>query len=262
MKLDFTALQSIAPQEPQDRPQTAGTRLPGISTLQDEKPATGGAARPAGTLCEGIEILQEADRLKQEIKADLTARKDPLDILLKAVDCIGVLSQDAGIYNQCRELMRSGYGYGLRETLQTIRAGIADTEKALRRDDLTPAKGRILQRLLNTYREKADKLQREIDALQAERPADPAEEWTPWDELPAPEREKLLREWERHPDSIHGVIKNLRFTRDEIKTAGRVLRHIKDQLDEIDARKGWRSSWNNTSQTEILELLERKGRKY
>ena len=130
----------------------------------------------------------------------------------------------------------------------------------MRRDDLTPAKKRILQRLLTSYREQAEDLQKEIDALQDKRPSDPAEVWADWRELPAPEKGKILRKLEREPGTVHGIIKNLRFDREEIQTAGRILRHIKEQLEKMDKITGHRESWEKTNQTEILELLERKAR--
>ena len=251
MNLDFTALQDIAPEPPE---QDAGKSLPGIPSLQEDRDT-------AGAMREGITALQEADRLKRALTADLGAGKDLPDVLLTAVDCIGVLSQDAGLYNQCKELLRDKYGYKLREDLQEVRDRIAETEKALRRDDLAPATGRILQRAKRIYTEQAEDLQSKIDALPEPGKADPADSFPEhWEEMAPPEREKYLREWEKDPCTVNGVIKNLRYRRDEIETAGRVLRGIKEKLEHADEARHNIKSWEHTSPEELLELIERKAR--
>ena len=164
MELDFTALQEIAPEAP-ETPQGAGNVLPGaVPSPIGEKASTGQNGRRPGTICEGIEAMQEAGALKRAIIDDLDAGEDLQGILLKAVDCIGLLTQDAGIYGQCLEKLRKGYGYDLREQLQDTRDRIAETEKALRRADLEPPLERIFKRVLDIYQKQEKDLQEQINA--------------------------------------------------------------------------------------------------
>lgn len=164
MELDFTALQGIAPEAP-ETPQGAGNALPGaVPSPIGEKARTGPEGRAPGAMREGMEAIQEAGALKRAIIDDLDAGEDLQGILLKAVDCIGLLTQDAGIYGQCLEKLRKGYGYDLREQLQDTRDRIAETEKALRRDDLEPPLERIFKKVLGVYQKQAEDLRKQINA--------------------------------------------------------------------------------------------------
>lgn len=266
MNLDFSALWNAGQGEP--RPAPAPIRQD-FTPLQDATPAdpagklpgTDPAPRAPGEPLEGIDALQETGRLKTALLDDLEAGKDLQEVFLTAVDCIGILTQDARLYGRCKELLRKGYGYSLREDLQEARADMARMEKALQRENLTPAKLRIFQRLLDTYREKEKELQRRIDALQGVTPSADLD-GKPWDDLTPTEQEKELQRYEKEfPHSVNAVVAQLPYRREQIKTAGQVLRMIKTTLDNIDRAFNYRNSWRNTTPDEILELLERQARK-
>ena len=57
------------------------------------------------------ENIKRAGTLRTEILKGVQAKEEPLALLLKAVQCIGLMTGDTVIYRQCEKDIAKAYGY-------------------------------------------------------------------------------------------------------------------------------------------------------
>lgn len=220
MTFDFKALRAL---------QNDFDNLPGISTPDGQNPVP---VKPCDT--------------KNEIMDALTAGKIPDEILQICFRCVGELSQDPGFYDRCKEIFENVEIHGRRARLQKVREKIDLLTESLLS---SPIGDKQEQRLLRIYSGWAEDLERVLDD---------DGDWKGWDYLPTGQKEKIYSKLEKDPDTLEGVIKRLPFDLERIDHAGQVLRYIREQLQRIDRRKGFRKTWKRTSPEDLLNLLERK----
>ena len=131
MGLDFTVLNSISPAKKSHIPLIPHEE--GNLALLLQKPATGQNTAPQGELIQSHRLdaeKQERERMREmystyqdnikragSLRADLLKGiqrgEEPLALLLKAVECISLMTGDTVIYDQSKEDIRAIYGWGL-----------------------------------------------------------------------------------------------------------------------------------------------------
>ena len=135
MSLDFTALNNI-PLQGARRDFTEPTGyVEGNLAIKPEDPATGQNRSPSGDAGSGAihrldsekrerehtrqmyatyqQNIKRAGTLRSDILKGLKAGEDPLAILLKALECISLMTGDTMIYTQSKEDLLAIYGWGL-----------------------------------------------------------------------------------------------------------------------------------------------------
>lgn len=133
MGLDFTALNNIAiqgarrdftdplekkgeqPAEKPEKPATAQNTSPSggadrvaTNRLNREKQERENHRQMFSSYQDNI---KRAGTLRSEITKGIQAGAEPLDILLKAVECISLMTGDTVIYSQCQKDIQAVYGW-------------------------------------------------------------------------------------------------------------------------------------------------------
>lgn len=129
MELDFTALDNIAVQLAKEDFSEPITYTEGSNALQPETPARSENRAPQKTYNYKLdkeaqeradirkmyhayqENIRQAGNLRTEILKGVQHKEDPVALLLKAVQCIGLMTGDTVIYNQCKADAVQAYGY-------------------------------------------------------------------------------------------------------------------------------------------------------
>lgn len=182
MSLDFTALNNIAPAKKGYIPPTMYEE--GNLALLLGKPATGQITAPQGELIHSHRLdaeLQERERTREmyrtyqdnikragSLRADLLKGiqrgEEPLALLLKAVECISLMTGDTVIYNQSKEDILAIYGWGL-GVLEPLHTELRDTYnrlERLKRATVPPEDQPRLQNAIRLHEERIESLQRAI----------------------------------------------------------------------------------------------------
>lgn len=115
MSLDFTALMGTGPAAPD----TAQRRGPDVSTWSGAIRQLENKERELEStrqdLREQRQHIKSAGTLQSDILKSIKAGEDPLDILLKALECISLLTGESVTYTQGKEDIIAIYGWGLKE---------------------------------------------------------------------------------------------------------------------------------------------------
>jgi len=182
MSLDFTALNSITPAKKSYIPPTVYEE--GNLALLLQKPATEQNTAPQGELIHSHRLdaeLQERERTREmyatyqdnikragSLRADLLKGiqrgEEPLALLLKAVECISLMTGDTVIYDQSKEDILAIYGWGLGSP-EPLHAELKDTVnrlERLKRATVPPEDQPRLERAIRSHEEHIESLQRAI----------------------------------------------------------------------------------------------------
>ena len=114
------------------------------------------------------ENTKKAGTLRAEILKDLGAGKAPLDILLKALDCISRMTGDSTLYDQGKEDIRTIYGRGLQERapleqeLKEARERLARLNRAELRQTVTADEEQRLKGAIRAHQELIAELEQAI----------------------------------------------------------------------------------------------------
>lgn len=190
MGLDFTALNNIPLQgAKKDFTEPIGY-VEGNLARQPETPATGQSRSPSGEAGSGAihrlesekrerdnarqmyatyqQNIKRAGMLRSDIAKGLKRGEDPLAILLKAVECISLMTGDTMIYTQSKEDLLAIYGWGLRQPaplkveLEEAQHRLAMLTRPELKDSPPDAQKRI-ERAIQAHRELIGSLEREIE---------------------------------------------------------------------------------------------------
>lgn len=134
MKLDFSKLNQITRQTAKIDPTGLLESEEGNLALAPEKPATGEDSHASGSnespkyyklerekeerekmreaFREYQRNIQRAGDLREQIAKGLNKGEDPIILLLKAMECISLMTGDRAIYNHSRQRIRSIYKRG------------------------------------------------------------------------------------------------------------------------------------------------------
>ena len=182
MSLDFTVLNSISTAKKSQIPPTVYEE--GNLALLLQKPATGQNTAPQGELIHSHRLdaeKQERERMREmystyqdnikragSLRADILKGiqrgEDPLALLLKAVECISLMTGDTVIYEQSKEdiLAIYGWGLGLPEPLHTELKNAYNRLERLKRATVTPEEKPRIERAIRSHEEYIESLQRAI----------------------------------------------------------------------------------------------------
>ena len=190
MELDFTALNNIPLQRAGKGFTEPLEYTEGNLAIQTKKPATEQQGSLNGEAVTGAlhrlqiekrernnarkvyavyqQNMKRAGTLRSDITKDLMAGKDPLAILLKAVECIGLMTGDTISYIQNKESILAIYGWGLQEVIplkvemEEAQHRLAMLTRPELEDCPLDAQKRITQ-AIQAHRALIDKLKREIE---------------------------------------------------------------------------------------------------
>ena len=178
MSLDFTVLNSITPAKKSYIPPTVYEE--GNLALLLQKPATEQNTAPQGELIHSHRLdaeLQERERTREmyatyqdnikragSLRADLLKGiqrgEEPLALLLKAVECISLMTGDTVIYDQSREDILAIYGWGLGspEPLHTELKNAYNRLERLKSATVPPEDQPRLERAIRSHEEYIESL--------------------------------------------------------------------------------------------------------
>ena len=109
MSLDFTALNNIIPTG-QCESHSGETGSGALNRLSKEKQERENTRQMYDSYQQNI---QRAGMLRSEIIKGIQRGEDPLAILLKALECISLMTGDTAMYSQSKEDLLAVYGWGL-----------------------------------------------------------------------------------------------------------------------------------------------------
>lgn len=153
MSIDFSALDSI-PAQPEVNPGGAMYRL------NREKQERDSYRQMCATYQRNI---QRAGTLRTDITKGIQNGEDPLALLLKAVECISLMTGDTAMYTQSKEDLLAVYGWGLgvpeaiEHQLEDARERLAMLERPELQEAPEDTQKRI-QRAIEAHRELIKKL--------------------------------------------------------------------------------------------------------
>lgn len=176
MGLDFSVLDNIPVQlARRDFPEPIGqeeeiqaeeldTALKGAAgTLQRLKKDTENTRQMYATYQQNI---RRAGELRSDIAKEIRDGEDPLDILLKALECISLMTGDTVTYTQEKKDIQAVYGWGmgqpepLREELEEAEKRLALlTRPELLTPDTPPDTQRRIQKAIEAHRRKIIRLE-------------------------------------------------------------------------------------------------------
>ena len=182
MSLDFTALNRITTAKKSYIPPTAYEE--GNLALLLGKPATGQNTAPQGELIHSHRLdaerqerarlremyatYQENIKLSGSLRADILKGiqrgQEPLALLLKAVECISLMTGDTVIHTQAKEDILAIYGWGLGEPepLHTELKNAYNRLERLKRATVPPEEEARLQRAIRSHEEYIESLRSAI----------------------------------------------------------------------------------------------------
>lgn len=152
MSLDFTALNNIPLHIAKKDFTEPISHEEGNLALKLEKPATGQNTAPQGELVHSHRLDQEkqerertremyatyqenikrAGSLRADLLKGIQRGEDPLALLLKAVECISLMTGDTVIYEQGKADMLAVYGWGLGKP-EPLRKELENAQQRLKR---------------------------------------------------------------------------------------------------------------------------------
>lgn len=169
MKLDFTAFDNLGDKE---APSGAKTETHDIGKID--------RAKREWDLIRGIynnyqSNIKTSETIRKEILIGLEEGENPIRLLLKAMECISLLTGDSVLYSQGKDDVIAIYGRGLEDN-DTLKTELEETEKRLElllRPDLmgedTPAddKKRI-ERAILAHKKRIDRIKADISKYEAD----------------------------------------------------------------------------------------------
>lgn len=189
MGLDFTALNNIPLQGAKKDLAEPLACIGGNLAIQLETPATEPHRSPSGDAGSGAihrlesekkerentrqmyatyqQNIKRAGMLRADIAKGLKRGEGPLAILLKAVECISLMTGDTVIYTQSKEDILAIYGWGLRQ-LAPLKAELEDAQHRLAMltrpelKDSPPDAQKRIERAIQDHRGLIARLEREI----------------------------------------------------------------------------------------------------
>lgn len=110
------------------------------------------------------ENIRKSDDLIPEIVKGILAADNPYMLLLKAVKCIGLMTGNGVIYNQCLTDMKAVYGIGLHDP-QTIEIELQETDSRLAKlweaiKDATPEEEKSIERAIEAHEQRIEYLKK------------------------------------------------------------------------------------------------------
>lgn len=186
MGLDFTALDNITPYRAQEDRTAPLESETGNLAIKLIKPATGQNTAPQthshqldkekqerARLREAYSAYQQnikrAGSLRGDLLKGIRLGEDPVALLLKAVECISLMTGDTAIYTQSQKDILAIYGYGLGEVaplhieLQEAKARL----ERLQRAEAPPESAQRIQRAIKAHGELVKTLERKIESHEA-----------------------------------------------------------------------------------------------
>ena len=173
--LDFTALDNIPAQRAIKDFSEPLANEEGNYTPQEEKTATGQnnafialdlEQRERAKLREAYtayqENIQRAGMIRADILKGIKRGEEPLDLLLKAVECISLMTGDSHIYSQSKADILAIYGYGLgykaplHQEIQEARTRLEKLERA----EVKPEETQRIENAIRAHRELIEELER------------------------------------------------------------------------------------------------------
>ena len=184
MSLDFTALENIPLHIAKNDFTEPISHEEGNLALKPEKPATGQNIAPQGEYIHSHRLdaelqerarlremystyqenIQRAGMLRADILKGIQRGEAPLALLLRAVECISLMTGDTVIYTQTKADLLSVYGWGLGEPepLQTELENAQQRLERLKRATVPPEAQPRLQNAIREHTELVESLQRAI----------------------------------------------------------------------------------------------------
>ena len=179
MSLDFTALDNIALETAKRDFFSVSDDKEGNSTKGPEKPVTGqNMDAHSHKLDKAVqereqvrkmyrdyqENIHRAGTLRSEILKGMKRGEDPLALLLKATECIGLMTGDTVLPAQARADILAVYGWGLGEPapLQAELKSAQDRLDRLTRADVPPGQEDRLQGAILAHKDYIEALERAI----------------------------------------------------------------------------------------------------
>lgn len=113
------------------------------------------------------ENIKRTQALTSEIAKGIQTGEAPLSLLLKALECISLMTGDTLIYSEGKENLRAIYGWGLSDPAP-LQQELREAQKRLEmltRPELsqtTPDEQRRIQRAVNAHRELIERLETAI----------------------------------------------------------------------------------------------------
>lgn len=162
MSLDFTAINGIPQQgEKEERTDPAENAY----RLDGEKRERENARQMYATYQQNI---KRSGTLRDDITKGLKAGEDPLNLLLKAVECISLMTGESVILAQCKEDLLAVYGWGMGEHAP-LEAELGEARKRLAmltRPELLedPQNSQRIQTAIQAHRDLIERLERAISA--------------------------------------------------------------------------------------------------
>lgn len=160
MSLDFTALNAI-PAKGDFTPEAPSGAIYG---LEREKQERENARQMYDTYQQNI---KRAGTLRGDILKGLRAGEDPLAILLKAVECISLMTGDTVVYTQSKADLQAIYGWGLKQPAP-LKLELEETKQRLAMltrpelADAPPDTRERIQRAITAHREQVASLERAL----------------------------------------------------------------------------------------------------
>lgn len=116
--------------------------------------------------------IRRAGTLRGEILKGIQSGEAPLELLLKALECIYLMTDDSAGLQQSREDLITVYGYGLGEQAP-LKVRLAETKDRLTRltrpeleEQLTPAEREHLQTAIKAHRSAVDRIEKLLENSQ------------------------------------------------------------------------------------------------
>lgn len=184
MELDFTALNNIPLHIAKSDFSEPISHEEGNLALKPEKPATGQNISPQEQPIHSHRLdaeLQERERIREmystyqeninragscrsDLLKGLQRGEAPLDLLLKAIECISLMTGDTVIYTQSKADILNVYGWGLGEPapLQRELEEAQERLERLKGATVPPEAQPRLQNAIRAHREHIESLQRAI----------------------------------------------------------------------------------------------------
>lgn len=173
MALDFTAIWESAGAGKEEERTASGN-----GTAEKEKPATELYNSPGGADTEEHtrqiyatyqQNIKRAGELIPSIQKGIASGEPAPALLLKALECISLMTGDKVLYSQGKKDLLAIYGWGLREPA-TLEAELEETRNRLAmltRPELStaglmPEEQQNIQRAVTAHRERIDRLEREL----------------------------------------------------------------------------------------------------
>ena len=196
MGLDFTALNNIPLQGAKRGFKEPLEYTEGNLAIQLEKPATEPHRSTSGEAVSGAMYRLESEKkdreharqmyatyqqnirragiLRSDIAKGLKTGEDPLAILLKAIECISLMTGDTVMYIQSKEDLRAVYGWGMRQQ-EPLKAELEETQRRLAMltrpelKDSPPDVQKRIERAIQAHMELIKRLEREIEQEERDR---------------------------------------------------------------------------------------------